>query len=174
MCDQCALLLQPLDYEDDPVKELTITVENEISYFSCKVLERINTSLWKIETVGGITGASGVVTGGEPPRSSIYQLTVTVEDVNEPPVFDKPIQKVSVVENTQAGLILHTFTARDPDVSSATVIKYVEIKHVCFPREQRSTLVYQWKVCKCLTCIPDTLKEWTRQTGLQWTPALEK
>ncbi|XP_061591780.1 cadherin-like protein 26 isoform X2 [Cololabis saira] len=103
-----------LNYEEGPVKNLTISAENEIPYFSCKVVERRATGLWIVKT------------GGEAPRSSSYRMTVVVVDVNESPVFDKRIQQVSVNENAELGKYLTTFTAKDPDITSANTIKYIK------------------------------------------------
>lgn len=110
------LLSQPLDYEDSPLKNVTISVENEIPYHTCEVVSRSTTGLWKVvrtsgATIGGTTGFGK--------SSRTYRVTVTVEDVNDPPIFDKPNEKVTLGENTEAGQTLVTFTARDPDIASA-------------------------------------------------------
>ncbi|XP_051804920.1 cadherin-like protein 26 [Acanthochromis polyacanthus] len=118
-----------LSFEDGPIRNITITVENEIPYFTCKVVDR---SVWKVETIGGelYSGASisggtpGVVSGSQ--QTSSHVVTVTVEDVNEAPVFDKPNKDAVLVENAEAGQYLETFTARDPDVASANTFKYVK------------------------------------------------
>lgn len=115
-----------LDYENESLKNIVITVENEIPYFTCKVMARNINGLWKIKTdpssslfsqasVGNGTGGGGSL--------SRYQLTVVVEDVNEPPVFD-PVQPVSVSENVEVGHYMGTFVARDPDVSNTPIIRY--------------------------------------------------
>lgn len=111
------LLLQHLNYEDSPLKSLTISVENEIPYHSCKVVSRSSTALWEIVTTSGTT--IGSVTVSETPHPSTLRVTVTVEDVNEPPIFDEPNKQVMLGENVKAGQYLETFTARDPDVTSA-------------------------------------------------------
>ncbi|XP_045911482.1 cadherin-like protein 26 [Micropterus dolomieu] len=96
---------KPLDYEDSPQKNLNISVENEIPYHSCKVVNRHTTGLWQVVTDSG--------------GRSTYQVTVAVEDVNDPAIFDNPNQQVTVVENVEAGQYLAVFTARDPDFAAA-------------------------------------------------------
>ncbi|XP_043970339.1 cadherin-like protein 26 [Gambusia affinis] len=78
-----------LDYEEDSLKNIIISSENEIPYFTCKVINRNTAGFWEIKTVNGSTfsNAQGV-TGTKEKRLSTYHLTVNVEDVNEPPVFD--------------------------------------------------------------------------------------
>ncbi|XP_034393782.1 cadherin-13-like [Cyclopterus lumpus] len=103
-------LNKPLDYEDGPLKNLTISVENKIPYRLCRVVHRSAAGLWEV-TVGG----------GE---TETREVTVTVEDVNEPPVFDPPKKRVTQRENVEVGKYLATFTARDPDVAGANALVY--------------------------------------------------
>ncbi|KAM4736722.1 cadherin-like protein 26 [Anableps anableps] len=115
-----------LDYEDDPVKNIVITSENENPYFTCKVMDHNTDGLWKIETVNGNTfseAQSG--TRREETRLSTYHLTVNVEDVNEPPVFDPSNKTVTVFEDVALGYYLETFTAKDPDINGANHIQYI-------------------------------------------------
>uniref|UniRef100_G3PQP6 Cadherin domain-containing protein n=1 Tax=Gasterosteus aculeatus aculeatus TaxID=481459 RepID=G3PQP6_GASAC len=101
--------------QDGGVKNLTISVENEIPFASCKVVERSAIGLWKVTTGGAAPetlGTSGV------------QVTVIVEDVNEPPAFKPPQKVVAMAENAEAGKHLETFTAVDPDVASGNTIVY--------------------------------------------------
>ncbi|XP_049920197.1 cadherin-2A-like [Epinephelus moara] len=104
-----------LNYEDSSLRTLTISVENEIPYQTCKVVSR-SSSLWKVETIGGET-----VT--EETRLSTRQVTVTVEDVNEAPIFKQPNKMVSVAENGDVGQYLWTFTAKDPDATNTVVYR---------------------------------------------------
>uniref|UniRef100_A0A8P4G384 Cadherin domain-containing protein n=1 Tax=Dicentrarchus labrax TaxID=13489 RepID=A0A8P4G384_DICLA len=115
---------KPLNYEDTPLKNLTISVENEIPYHSCKVVKRTSTGLWVITdgvTIGSATGATGATLS-----LSIRQVTVTVVDVNDPPIFDKPNQHVKLSENVAPGQYLVTFTAKDPDIASANTFVYIK------------------------------------------------
>ncbi|CAI5648021.1 unnamed protein product [Oreochromis niloticus] len=116
---------KPLNYEDGALKNITITVENEIPYYSCKVEKRSTTGLWKVVTTSAsaATGsAMSVVTGTAPSR---HQVIVTVEDVNEPPVFDKTSIETAVSENVKEGQYLATVTAKDPDVANKNTFKYM-------------------------------------------------
>ncbi|XP_070824608.1 cadherin-like protein 26 [Chaetodon trifascialis] len=114
-------LKKALDYEESPLKNITITVENEIPYHSCKVVSRTASGLWKVVTTSGSTTDA---TGAETLGQSTYQMTVTVEDVNEPPIFDKPNKQVSLGENVKAGQYLETFTARDGDTTNENTFVY--------------------------------------------------
>ncbi|XP_040920169.1 cadherin-13 isoform X2 [Toxotes jaculatrix] len=115
-----------LDYEGGSQRNVTISVQNEIPYHSCKVVRRTTTGLWTVTTSTVIiTGATtGVGIGAGLPGSSTYQVTVTVEDVNEPPIFDEPNKRIQLLENVDVGRYLVTFTARDPDVTSANTFVY--------------------------------------------------
>ncbi|XP_076596261.1 cadherin-like protein 26 isoform X2 [Chaetodon auriga] len=115
-------LEKALDYEENPLKNITISVENEIPYHSCKVVSRTASGLWKVVTT--TTGSTISGTGVDTLRQSTYQMTVTVEDVNEPPIFDKPNKQVTLGENVKAGQYLETFTARDRDTINANTFVY--------------------------------------------------
>ncbi|XP_035864272.1 cadherin-2-like [Sander lucioperca] len=113
-----------LDYEDSPLKNVTISVENEIPFGICKVVRRHTTGLWEVVTIGGAT--IGGATGTETHSLSTCLVTVIVENVNEPPIFDAPNKQVTLVENVKVGHYLVTFTARDPDVTSANTLVYIK------------------------------------------------
>ncbi|XP_070400695.1 uncharacterized protein [Nothobranchius furzeri] len=104
-----------LDYEGDPVRNITVTVENEIPYFSCKVKKRSTVGLWEIETLKDATE--------EIQHPSSCQLTVYVEDVDEPPFFTPPEKDISVPEDVEVGQHLETFTAKDPDFTRVDRIR---------------------------------------------------
>ncbi|XP_068997580.1 cadherin-like protein 26 isoform X1 [Embiotoca jacksoni] len=114
---------KPLNYEDSPTLNISIIVDNEIPYYSCEVVDRSTTGLWKVITVSGVT-QSGTLIGKPGQRSSSHQVTVTVEDVNEPPVFDILNKKAVVHENVEPGHNLETFIARDPDVTGGNTVVY--------------------------------------------------
>ncbi len=112
---------QSLDYEGSPQKNVTITAENEIPYHSCKVIRRSSTDWWEVAYSTGATGSSATIGGATEKGTMIqstYTVTVTVEDVNEPPVFEKPNQQVSLGENLEEGRYLVTFTAQDNDINA--------------------------------------------------------
>ncbi|CAB1336199.1 unnamed protein product, partial [Coregonus sp. 'balchen'] len=87
-------LEKPLDYEDGSLKNLSVSVENEVPYFSCKVKGRPATGLWNVVTTGGT-----YLTGITPPLLS----TRMVEDVNDPPIFTHAVKTVMVEENVEVG-----------------------------------------------------------------------
>ncbi|KAM6929800.1 cadherin-2-like [Lycodopsis pacificus] len=103
-----------LDYEDGHMQNVTISVENEIPYSSCKVVDRSGTGLWKVNTETEKLGTT----------THRVAVTVIVEDVNEPPIFHPLKKQVTVVENVEAGKYLVTFTASDPDKTGANTIVY--------------------------------------------------
>nr|XP_046262314.1 protocadherin alpha-3-like isoform X6 [Scatophagus argus] len=54
--------------------------------------------------------------GGKPPKSGTLHITVNVQDVNDNiPIFDKPLYKASVPENTPHGATVISVHARDLD-----------------------------------------------------------
>lgn len=89
--------------------QLSISVENEVPYFSCKVLEKTPRGLWKI--AGGRSSAEGS------PRS--VQVVVAVEDVNDPPEFTWAVKDTALMENSPIGTLVETVTAVDPDSNHA-------------------------------------------------------
>lgn len=114
-----------LDYEDSPQKNVTVIVENDIAYSSCEVVSRSTTGLWVLDTFSDVTSGDASWNGRTRGLTSLL-VTVTVEDVNEAPNFDKPYKQVKLTENVAVGLYLETFTARDPDVKSANTFVYMK------------------------------------------------
>ncbi|XP_060793185.1 cadherin-like protein 26 isoform X1 [Neoarius graeffei] len=110
-------VVKAMDYEKQTSKNVSISVENEVPYFFCKVKKRPPQSLWDIET-----SAEGSSTGA-PKR---YPVTIFVEDINEPPEFVPPIQVTMIRENTKVGTSFYTLTAIDPDVSSGGLFHFVK------------------------------------------------
>ncbi|XP_029107015.1 protocadherin alpha-2-like isoform X6 [Scleropages formosus] len=56
------------------------------------------------------------VDGGKPPRSGTCQIVINVNDTNDNiPVFSKPLYKVKVLENINAGSVILTLNATDQD-----------------------------------------------------------
>lgn len=114
------IVLQHLDYEDGSLKNVTITVKNEIPYHSCKVQSRSTSGLWKVTYTAGATGSTVTETALS---LSTYHMTVIVEDVNDSPIFDEPKKAVKLKENVKAGKWLAKFIAKDPDITSANTVK---------------------------------------------------
>lgn len=98
-----------MDYEEQTSRNVSISVENEVPYFSCKVKNRTPQGLWDVET---FAQGSSTATPTE-----LYSVTITVEDINDPPEFVPPVKEIMIMENTKVGTLLETFTAKDPDKS---------------------------------------------------------
>uniref|UniRef100_A0A3B4VEY3 Cadherin 27 n=1 Tax=Seriola dumerili TaxID=41447 RepID=A0A3B4VEY3_SERDU len=97
---------QPLDFEEGVQRELSISVENEAPYFFCKVKERTSSGLWTV-------GTSKVAE----PHS--VKVIITVEDINDPPVFSVTVKEAMLEENAPIGTWVERVTAVDPDSSHA-------------------------------------------------------
>ncbi|OCT87849.1 hypothetical protein XELAEV_18021551mg [Xenopus laevis] len=68
--------------------------------------------------------------GGEPSRSGSCHITVNVLDINDnPPVFDKSIYKVKLLENPKLNTVLTTLNATDLDEGRNGEIEYFFDSH---------------------------------------------
>lgn len=105
----CFVQFQPLDFEEGAETELSISVENEVPYFSCKVQERTSSGLWKVDTGHGV--------GSGQPHS--VQVLIHVEDTNDPPVFTVSGKEPMLEENTPTGTWVERVSATDPDTTYA-------------------------------------------------------
>ncbi|XP_030623657.1 cadherin-like protein 26 [Chanos chanos] len=108
---------KPIDYEEFTEKNISIGVENEEPYFSCKIKNRVKTGLWDVETSS--KQGSGI-------KPKLYPVTIKVEDVNDPPFFKPIVKHAMVMENSEVGLLLETFTAIDLDGSYANKFQYLK------------------------------------------------
>ncbi|XP_042589558.1 cadherin-like protein 26 isoform X2 [Cyprinus carpio] len=108
--DGILTVVKPLDYEENTEQKLTIIVENEEPYFSCEVKERSPDGLWTINT--------------NPPKQSSRNITITVEDTNDPPFFPDPVRKVILEENGAVGAFVDKVTAVDPDTGRPHKLEY--------------------------------------------------
>lgn len=95
---------QPLDFERAAEMQLSIRVENEVPYFSCRVKEKMQSGLWKVDTS---------TDAGVQPQS--FKVLIKVEDVNDPPEFSVGVKEVRLEENVPIGTWVEKFTASDPD-----------------------------------------------------------
>lgn len=86
-------------------------MENEAPYFSCKVKERTTSGLWKVDNIKGDDP------GADQPQS--VKVTIEVEDVNDPPVFDVTVKDAFLEENSPLATWVQKVTAVDPDASHA-------------------------------------------------------
>ncbi|XP_052424943.1 cadherin-like protein 26 isoform X3 [Carassius gibelio] len=108
--DGILTVVKPLDYEESTEQKLTIFVENEEPYFSCEVKERYTIGLWTVVT--------------NPPNQSSMNITITVEDTNDPPFFPDPVRKVILEENGAVGVFVDKVTAVDPDTGRPHKLEY--------------------------------------------------
>lgn len=96
------VIIQAMDYEEQSARNLSISVENDVPYFFCRVKTRKSWSLWDVET--------------RPKAFSVpYNITINVEDVNDPPEFIVPFKEITITENEKIGTVLETFSVIDPD-----------------------------------------------------------
>ncbi|XP_067228421.1 cadherin-like protein 26 [Chanodichthys erythropterus] len=113
-------VVKQLDYEEQTYQNLSISVQNEIPYFSCKVKKQVKNALWELDKKPQNSGMSD---------ANLYNtilVTIYVEDVNDPPVFIPPVKNVSVMENIAVGTSLTTFTVKDMDGSHINTFKFVK------------------------------------------------
>ncbi|XP_029469857.1 LOW QUALITY PROTEIN: cadherin-like protein 26 [Rhinatrema bivittatum] len=95
-------VIKPLNYEENPVRDITISVENEEPFSSCE---------------------KGRMVSDPVSVSSNVSVKVNVLDTNEPPKFHPGTYVVRQKEGLQPGTVLVTCNATDPDHAS-TQIRY--------------------------------------------------
>ncbi|KAB5546045.1 hypothetical protein PHYPO_G00067580 [Pangasianodon hypophthalmus] len=102
-------VVKAMDYEVQTSRNVSISVENEVPYFFCKVKNPTSNGLWEIETFseGSSTEAAKL--------PKLYPVTIAIEDINDPPEFVPPVKEIMIMENTKVGTLLDTLTAKDPD-----------------------------------------------------------
>ncbi|KAM7423271.1 hypothetical protein PAMA_011020 [Pampus argenteus] len=103
--DGILTVVKPLDFEKGAERELSISVENEMPYFSCKVKEKTSSGLWKVDTVKGDDGV----------QPSSVKVVIEVEDTNDPPLFQVGVKDAKIEENAPTGTWVEKVTAVDPD-----------------------------------------------------------
>uniref|UniRef100_A0A8C5PUM3 Cadherin domain-containing protein n=1 Tax=Leptobrachium leishanense TaxID=445787 RepID=A0A8C5PUM3_9ANUR len=110
-------VIKPLDYEETPQSILSVMVENEEPFFSCKVLQRPKTDgLWQLETAKANGGTMAQQT-----RS----VVVDIEDANDPPIFIPDKITISTEEHSmEANTVLGKVEAKDMDIVNPNKIKY--------------------------------------------------
>ena len=101
--------MQPLDFEDGAERTISVSVENEETFFSCEVTKKTASGLWTVVTSRDT----------ETMRNTIHhqQFNITVEDTNDPPMFIIPVKDAVIVENEEIGRLVEQFTAVDPDTT---------------------------------------------------------
>ncbi|KAL2090728.1 hypothetical protein ACEWY4_012991 [Coilia grayii] len=114
--DGILTLIKPLDFECGAKKAISVSVENEQAYFSCKVKEKTKQGLWTVVATKGVETSSSTI--------RYQEFTITVEDTNDPPMFKIPVKDVVVVENEGLGQLIETFTAVDGDTTYSNTFVY--------------------------------------------------
>ncbi|XP_016331303.1 cadherin-like protein 26 [Sinocyclocheilus anshuiensis] len=113
-------VVKQMDYEEQTYHNLSISVQNEIPYFSCKIKKQVPNAMWELDKIP------------PNPDTSVAHLynsipvTIYVEDVNDPPVFIPPVKHVMVMENIDVGTSLTNFTAKDMDGSHVNTFIFVK------------------------------------------------
>jgi len=92
---------QPFDFEAGARVELTISVENEAPYSSCRVTEKTPSGLWKVDS------------GDGEPRS--VKVAIEVEDANDAPRFSAAVKEAALEENAPVGTWVEKVTAVDAE-----------------------------------------------------------
>ncbi|KAK2825589.1 hypothetical protein Q7C36_019516 [Tachysurus vachellii] len=113
-------VIKAMDYEQQTSRNVSISVENEVPYFYCKVKNPTSDDLWDVET---LTEKSTMI---EAKAFQLYNATIAIEDVNDPPEFVPPVKEIMIMENTKVGTLLETLTARDPDNSFGSSFYFVK------------------------------------------------
>ncbi|XP_073679769.1 cadherin-like protein 26 [Garra rufa] len=113
-------VVKQTDYEEQTQHTMSISVQNEIPYFSCKIKKKVENAMWELDKIPQIPDTDTSVLYNTIP------VTIYVEDVNDPPVFIPPVKHVSVMENINVGTSLTTFTAKDMDGSHINTFKFVK------------------------------------------------
>ncbi|XP_068576336.1 cadherin-like protein 26 [Cebidichthys violaceus] len=112
--DGILTVIKPLDFEGGAQVELTISVENETPYSSCKVREKTPRGLWKVDSSEG---------DDDPPSHSV-KVVIEVEDINDPPLFSETVKEAVLKENAPIGTWVEKVTAVDHDSSQARSFVY--------------------------------------------------
>ncbi|KAI5612091.1 cadherin-like protein 26 isoform X1 [Silurus asotus] len=113
-------VMREMDYEEQRFRNVSISVENEMPYFSCKVIKPTSQGLWEVETIS----AGPATRSANLPK--LYPATIAVEDINDPPEFLPPVKEIMIMENTKVGTILGTLTAMDPDISFGSSFHFIK------------------------------------------------
>uniref|UniRef100_A0A8C1FVP0 Cadherin 26, tandem duplicate 2 n=1 Tax=Cyprinus carpio TaxID=7962 RepID=A0A8C1FVP0_CYPCA len=113
-------VVKQMDYNEQTHQNLSISIHNEIPYFSCKITKKVPSAMWELDKI---------LQNFDTDTSALYNtfpVTIYVEDVNDPPVFIPPVKHVVVMENIDVGTSLTTFTAKDMDLSHANTFTFVK------------------------------------------------
>ncbi|KAA0706786.1 Cadherin-like protein 26 [Triplophysa tibetana] len=112
-------VVKAMDYEEQTYQNLSISVQNEVPYFSCTIKNRPDNSMWEVNRFFETHKSN-------PKLYKSIPVTIYVEDVNDPPVFIPPVADVNIRENTDVGTFITKVTAVDSDGAHANTIRYVK------------------------------------------------
>ncbi|KAM9859965.1 cadherin-like protein 26 [Aulostomus maculatus] len=112
--DGILTVVKPFNFEEGAQQELSISVENEVPYFSCTVTERTSSGLWKVDTIKV----------DDIGHSQTVKVIIEVEDINDPPTFTVAVKEAMIEENTHIGTWIEQIIAVDPDSSRARDFVY--------------------------------------------------
>ncbi|XP_062872180.1 cadherin-like protein 26 [Trichomycterus rosablanca] len=108
-------VIKVMDFEEQAITNVSIAVKNELPYFSCKIKDRPAQGSWTVETSNDASVTP-----------KLYPVAITVEDVNDPPVFIPPVKEIMIMENLKVGTALDTLKAEDPDKTFASSFHFVK------------------------------------------------
>ncbi|KAF4077893.1 hypothetical protein AMELA_G00193240 [Ameiurus melas] len=107
-------VIKEMDHEEQMTRKVFVIVENELPYSFCKVKTRTPLGLWDVESKTSV-----------PVKP--FPVTVTVEDVNDPPEFVPHVKIRLISENAKIGTLLETFTVIDPDKTFGNSFHFVKV-----------------------------------------------
>ncbi|XP_038551447.1 cadherin-like protein 26 isoform X2 [Micropterus salmoides] len=114
--DGILTVVKPLNFEEGAQRQLSISVENEVPYFSCKVRERKSSGLWEVDTSKWDDPGAG--------QPGSVKVIIEVEDSNDSPVFNVTVKEAMLKENAPIGSWIGKVSAVDLDTSHARVFVY--------------------------------------------------
>uniref|UniRef100_A0A1A8VKP5 Cadherin 7, type 2 n=1 Tax=Nothobranchius furzeri TaxID=105023 RepID=A0A1A8VKP5_NOTFU len=97
---------------DEETQEGVITLQKPLDF------ETRNSFSLRVEATNRNIDSNFLSSG---PFSDITSVRVTVEDVNEPPIFSSPLNKMVVSEDAKVGTSIGRVSAHDPDTSSSAI-----------------------------------------------------
>uniref|UniRef100_A0A1A8QF99 Cadherin 7, type 2 n=1 Tax=Nothobranchius rachovii TaxID=451742 RepID=A0A1A8QF99_9TELE len=97
---------------DEETQEGVITLQKPLDF------ETRNSFSLRVEATNRNIDSNFLSSG---PFSDITSVRVTVEDVNEPPIFSSPLNKMVVSEDAKVGTSIGRVSAHDPDTSNSAI-----------------------------------------------------
>lgn len=122
---QSQVCLEGIKYETSDTKENNLITENHSETIKSSISTRQPLDFEKKPSYTlKVEGANINVDPSLRYRGPFKDVTivhVSVEDVDEPPVFDLPVYYIELPEDAEIGTMLKTVSARDPDAANNTV-----------------------------------------------------